>query len=164
MSIFPARVLLATDGSKEATLAARTAADIAENTGSELHTVLVGLSTAYIGIEPPEIADIPAPWQQELNEESLRLLVDQVRHIEAAGATVARAHPRTGRLDEEIIALADEIGAGLIVVGSRGLGAIRWALMGSVSDSIVRHAHCPVYVVHREKPYGEEPEEDMFLA
>jgi len=68
MSIFPARVLLATDGSKEATLAARTAADIAENTGSELHTVLVGLSTAYIGIEPPEIADIPAPWQQELNE------------------------------------------------------------------------------------------------
>ena len=77
---------------------------------------------------------------------------------------MARAHLRTGRPDEEIIALADEIGAGLIVVGSRGISVIRRALMGSVSDSIVRHAHCPVYVVHREKPYGEEPEEDMFLA
>jgi nucleotide-binding universal stress UspA family protein len=33
------------------------------------------------------------------------------------------------------------------VLGSRGRGGIRRALMGSVSDSIVRHAHCPVLVV-----------------
>jgi nucleotide-binding universal stress UspA family protein len=47
----------------------------------------------------------------------------------------------------EIVGLAEEIGAGLIVMGSRGLGGIRRALMGSVSDSVVRHAHCPVLVV-----------------
>jgi nucleotide-binding universal stress UspA family protein len=35
----------------------------------------------------------------------------------------------------------------LIVMGSRGLGGIRRALMGSVSDAVVRHAHCPVLVV-----------------
>jgi nucleotide-binding universal stress UspA family protein len=35
-------------------------------------------------------------------------------------------------------------------VGSRGLGGIRRALMGSVSDSVVRHAHCPVLVVRKE--------------
>jgi hypothetical protein len=45
----------------------------------------------------------------------------------------------------EIVALAEEIGAGLIVMGSRGLGGIRRALMGSVSDSVVRHAHCPCW-------------------
>jgi nucleotide-binding universal stress UspA family protein len=39
------------------------------------------------------------------------------------------------------------LGAGLIVMGSRGHGRIRRALMGSVSDSSVRHAHCPVMVV-----------------
>ncbi|HEX8260308.1 MAG TPA: universal stress protein [Rubrobacteraceae bacterium] len=38
-------------------------------------------------------------------------------------------------------------GVGLIVLGSRGVGAISRALMGSVSDSVVRHAHCPVFVV-----------------
>jgi nucleotide-binding universal stress UspA family protein len=43
--------------------------------------------------------------------------------------------------------LAEEIGAGLIVLGSRGWGGIRRALMGSVSDSVVRHSHCPVLVV-----------------
>ena len=57
------------------------------------------------------------------------------------------AHSRRGRADQEIIDLGEEIGAGLIVMGSRGLGGVRRALMGSVSDSVVRHAHCPVLVV-----------------
>jgi nucleotide-binding universal stress UspA family protein len=49
------------------------------------------------------------------------------------------------------VALAEELGADLIVMGSRGLGGVRRALMGSVSDSVVRHAHCPVLVVRPEK-------------
>ncbi|AHY48029.1 Universal stress protein family [Rubrobacter radiotolerans] len=52
-----------------------------------------------------------------------------------------------GRPDAEVVALAEEIGAGLIVLGSRGLGGMKRVLMGSVSDSVVRHAHCPVLVV-----------------
>jgi nucleotide-binding universal stress UspA family protein len=43
--------------------------------------------------------------------------------------------------------LSEEIGAGLIIMGSRGLEGVRRALMGSVSDSVVRHAHCPVLIV-----------------
>jgi nucleotide-binding universal stress UspA family protein len=42
MSIFPTKILLATDGSEEATLAAQTAVDIADKTNSELHLVYVG--------------------------------------------------------------------------------------------------------------------------
>jgi hypothetical protein len=38
-------------------------------------------------------------------------------------------------------------GADLAVLGSRGLGGMRRALIGSVSDSVVRHADCPVLVV-----------------
>jgi nucleotide-binding universal stress UspA family protein len=73
-----------------------------------------------------------------------------VRKVEEAGGTVAGAHLRTEeRRDQAIVHLADELGAGLIVMGSRGLGGIRRALMGSVSDSVVRHAHCPVMVVRR---------------
>src|SRR4028118_195279 len=151
MSIFPTKVLLATDSSKESGLAAQTAADIAENTSSELHIVLVGLSVGYVGMGPPEIADIPAPRQEDLNEEAQRLLEAQVQQIEADGGNVAQAHLRVGRPDEEIVALAEEIGAGLIVMGSRGLSRIRRLLMGSVSVSVVRHAHCPVLVVRADK-------------
>ena len=152
MSIFPTRILLATDGSEEATLAARTATDIADKTGSELHIILVGLSVSYyVGMGPPEIADIPGPAQEELNQEGQRLLNAQARWVEANGGTVAEAHLRIGKPDEEIVSQAEELGAGLIVIGSRGVGGIRRALMGSVSDSVVRHARCPVLAVREER-------------
>ena len=53
----------------------------------------------------------------------------------------------SGRPEAGIVQVAEEIGADLIVLGSRGLGGVRRALMGSVSDSVVRHAHGPVVVV-----------------
>jgi nucleotide-binding universal stress UspA family protein len=71
--------------------------------------------------------------------------------VKAAGGTVAGTHLRMGQVALEIVALAEELGAGLIVMGCRGLGGVRRALMGSVSDSVVRHAHCPVLVVRQEK-------------
>jgi nucleotide-binding universal stress UspA family protein len=61
-----------------------------------------------------------------------------------------------GRPDVEIVELTEDLGAGLIVVGSRGLGGLRRTLMGSVSDSVVRHAHCPVLVV-REGALSSSP-------
>jgi nucleotide-binding universal stress UspA family protein len=140
MSIFPTKVLSATDGSAEAQLAATTAADLVKSTGSELHVVHVGefLPTvlAQTEVEPARI-----------EREARKLLEEQVRRVEGAGVTVEGAHLRLGRVDEEIVDLAQSIGAGLIVMGSRGHGRIRRALMGSVSDSVVRHAHCPVTIV-----------------
>ena len=67
--------------------------------------------------------------------------------IEASGGEVKGSHHTAGRPDAEIVALAEDLGAGLIVMGARGVGGIRRALTGSVSDSVVRHAHCPVLVV-----------------
>jgi nucleotide-binding universal stress UspA family protein len=75
------------------------------------------------------------------------MLDEQVQREGQCGGEVAGVHARIGRPDAEIVGLADELGAGLIVLGSRGLGPLRRALMGSVSDSVVRHAHCPVLVV-----------------
>ena len=146
MSIFPTKILLATDASEEATLAARSAVDLAEKTGSELHVVYVE-PLGYVGPGTPMVADIPAPDPDELNQEAQRILDAQIQRIEAAGGTVAEAHLRRGKPDVEIVALSEEIEAGLIVMGSRGRGGLRRALMGSVSDSVVRHAHCPVLVV-----------------
>jgi nucleotide-binding universal stress UspA family protein len=70
-----------------------------------------------------------------------------MRQVGQTAGEVVEVHARLGRPDAEIVGLADELGAGLIVLGSRGLGSLRRALMGSVSDSVVRHAHCPVLVV-----------------
>jgi nucleotide-binding universal stress UspA family protein len=55
----------------------------------------------------------------------------------------------TGDPAEEILKLADETGADLIVVGARGLGTIKRLLLGSVSETVLRDARCPVLVVKR---------------
>jgi nucleotide-binding universal stress UspA family protein len=140
MSIFPTKILLATDGSREAELAATTAADLAKSTNSELHVVHVG------ELRPTFLAQTEVEPAQ-LEREARQLLDEQVRRIEGEGSTVEEAHLRLGRADEEIVDLAQSISAGLIVMGSKGHGRIRRALMGSVSDSVVRHAHCPVTIV-----------------
>lgn len=150
MSIFPTRILLATDGSEEVQLALQTAVDLANSTGSELHVVTVGREYHPAYYEIPEPKEIREKALRTLEREAQGILDDQTRKIEKAGGTVAEAHRRMGgRRDQEIVRLGEEIGAGLIVVGSRGLGGLRRALIGSVSDSLVRHAHCPVLVVRK---------------
>jgi nucleotide-binding universal stress UspA family protein len=140
MSIFPTRILLATDGSKEAELAATTAVDLAKSTNSELHVV-------HVGELPPTLYGQPEIEPARLEREAQELLEQQKSRIEEAGGTVKEAYVRLGRVDEEIVDLAYDKGAGLIVMGSRGRGRMRRALMGSVSDSVVRHAHCAVTIV-----------------
>jgi nucleotide-binding universal stress UspA family protein len=143
----PGRILLTVDGSEESSTVARTAVDLADRMDSELHVVHVG----EVGpVYHPERHGYLARYE-ELQEEAQRLLEEQVEQVKATGGKVAGVHLGMGRPDEEIVGLAEEIDAGLIVVGSRGLGGVRRALMGSVSDSVVRHAHCPVMVVRPEK-------------
>jgi nucleotide-binding universal stress UspA family protein len=150
MSIFPTRILLATDGSKAAELAALRAVDLADATDSELHVVHVGVVPIFLKSYPGTLGYDRKLYEQ-IEEVSRELLRKQSWRVKAAGGTVAGTHLRMGKVDLEIVALAEELGADLIVMGSRGLGGVRRALMGSVSDSVVRHAHCPVLVVRPEK-------------
>jgi nucleotide-binding universal stress UspA family protein len=145
MSIFPTTILLATDGSEEAQLAAASAADLAEKTNSDLHVLTVGpdLPLYELPDHPAEFDDVVRDNRRAAKE----LLEQQAKRIEESGVTVKETHLREGRADEEIVDLAEEIGAGLIVMGSRGRGKLRRALLGSVSDAVVRHAHCPVTIV-----------------
>ena len=150
MSTFPTRILLATDGSEEAELAALRAVDLADATDSELHVVHVGVVPIFLKSYPGTLGYERRLYEQ-IEEMSRELLRKQSWRVKAAGGTVAGTHLRMGEVDLEIVALAEELGADLIVMGSRGLGGVRRALMGSVSDSVVRHAHCPVLVVRPEK-------------
>lgn len=148
MSIFPTRILLATDGSEDAELANETAVDLANSTNSELHLVTV-VRNPY----PASMAEasLSANYEQlvgSMQQEAQETLDDQVKKIEEAGGKVEQTHIRVGESrDQEIVSLSEEKGIGLIVMGSRGLGGMRRALLGSVSDSVVRNAHCPVMVV-----------------
>jgi nucleotide-binding universal stress UspA family protein len=143
LSIFPTHILLATDGSPHAHLAAGVAIDLAKSTGSRLHVVAVGRTF------PAAVYDEYAETRRkDLRREAQEILDEQVRKIEESGGEVAIAHLKLDeQRDEAIVHLAEDIDAGLIVIGSRGFGGMKRALMGNVADSVVRHAHCPVLVV-----------------
>ncbi|GJN23302.1 hypothetical protein PR202_gb10938 [Eleusine coracana subsp. coracana] len=57
-----------------------------------------------------------------------------------------------GDAKEAICQAVEQIHAGLLVLGSRGLGKIKRAFLGSVSDYLTHHATCPVLVVKPPKP------------
>jgi len=139
----PEKILTAVDGGPQAEAVARMAANFATKMGSELHVVHVGFVPAMYH---PEMRGYPSRVEA-VRQETQQVLDEEVRRVEAAGTRGSRSHLRMGRPDVEILDLAEELGAGLIVVGSRGLGGLRRTLLGSVSDSVVRHAHCPVLVV-----------------
>jgi nucleotide-binding universal stress UspA family protein len=152
MSIFPTKILLATDGSQEAQLAALRAVEIAENTDSELHVAHVGAVPTFLFSYPGTLGYDRKLYEQ-IEEESGELLRKESWRVKAAGGSVAGAHHRMGVVDLEIVALAQELGVGLIVMGCRGHRGIRRAIEGSVSDAVIRHAPCPVLVVRSGETY-----------
>jgi nucleotide-binding universal stress UspA family protein len=150
MSIFPTRILVATDGSEEAKLALTTAADLAKSTSSELHVAFVFPTAVQRPFPNPVLARPADEMEHELQDamhQAQSFLDREVEQAKGEGVTVADSHLVRGRPDRELVHISEDIDAGLIVMGSRGLGGVRRALMGSVSDSVVRHAHCPVMIV-----------------
>lgn len=142
MSVFPTKILLATDGSEDAAQAREVAADLARRSGSELHLVHVW-------------HDVPSPYahafvKRELKRQGQEVIDAQKSKIEDAGVSVAATHLRGGRTHEEIIELSEELEVGLLILGSRGLGAVRRILLGSHSEAIVHHARVPVLVLRGE--------------
>ena len=135
------KILLASEGSEDAALAARAAIDIVQKTGAELHVVHAWHSLPSTRFE--------SYVRSQLEQEAHAVIAGQVELIEDDGANVAEAHLREGPAVDEILDLAEEVGADLIVIGSRGLGAVKRVVLGSVSEGIVRHATRPVLVLRR---------------
>ena len=146
MSAFPGRILLATDGSEDANLAAHAAIDLSARIGAEVHVVHAWQDVrpaALPAMAVDEYARAYEHWEQEAGQ----FLEEQAERLRNAGGTVAGVHLKKGRPADEIVGLAEELGADLIVVGSRGLGAIKRLMVGSVSEGVVSLAPCPVLVM-----------------
>ena len=136
------RILLATDGSEDAVLAARAATDLSRKSGAELHVAHVW----HIPIGAwPAMPDMYSEYYELQGEE---VLAEQVEGIENLGGEVAESHLRSrAAVADELLYLAREVNADLIVMGSRGAGRLRRLATGSVSEGVVHHAHLPVLML-----------------
>lgn len=91
----------------------------------------------------------------EAHEESKRLLADLARHHVRPHVPVRR-HLLKGTPSAKIVETASRTGADLIVMGSEGRSGIKRLLVGSVAESVIRHARCPVLVVRDRFPRESE--------
>jgi nucleotide-binding universal stress UspA family protein len=134
-------ILLATDGSDTAGEALEFAIELAKETGAELEVVAV---------KPPPVLSkggVGAPIL-EVEEDQGAERIANAAATKAEGSGVhAHAHVELGDPAEAIVAVGKRLQADLIVVGSRGLGSIRGAMLGSVSHDLVKKSPIPVTIV-----------------
>ncbi|NNE95089.1 MAG: universal stress protein [Acidimicrobiales bacterium] len=140
-------VVVGTDGSSDAESAVRVAAAIAKNHDAKLHVV-----TGARPMTPEQLYELKRSLPNEfwpqlhadyLSEERLSTAVGICNSagIDATTHSVAAAGA------DAVLDTADEVGADLIVVGSRGEGAAKRLIHGSVSTKVLHHAPCSVLVI-----------------
>jgi nucleotide-binding universal stress UspA family protein len=147
-------VLVAVDGSASAEAAVDWAAREAASRGVSMTLVHV-LNSPLLMVWPA--VSLPAEfakWQKDRGAEIL-LAASNVAREAAGDAVRVRTEMPAGPTLPILIDLSD--GADLAVVGCRGRGALARGLLGSVGTGLVRHAHCPVAVIHDEDPVADRP-------
>ncbi|MBV9455368.1 MAG: universal stress protein [Rubrobacter sp.] len=135
----------------------QTAVQLSKGLDLALHVINVApVQSAYAAQGTLNILDLVDPelegrLRERAEHRARETLDEQVQKIKDTGGKVAETHPKVGRPDVEIVRLAEELEAGLIIVGSRGSGPFKRDALGSVSESVVRHAPCPVLVVRADE-------------
>lgn len=138
------QILIATDGSETANEAADFGIEMVGCSGAKIYAVYVIDTTPYRSVSLDKI------WSKETLEEFERVGYEATSYVEkigkAAGAEVEsrvlRGHPA-----EKIISFAEDNNIDMIIVGSLGKGRYERAVIGSVSEKIIKHAKVPVLVV-----------------
>jgi nucleotide-binding universal stress UspA family protein len=136
------KVLIAIDGEPIAVRAAETGVDLAQALGAEVAFVhVVDASLAYSGDTGPPASELIAAAKLDAKR-----LVAAIRQ-RLSPQSSALEFIQVGTPSEEIVKAAKEWSADLLVIGSHGRGGMQRALLGSVAETVMRRAPCPLVVV-----------------
>lgn len=148
--MLPKTILFATDFSENSAAARQWALDFAQAFGAELIILHVINSSAmgYPSLErgaPIDIQSIMATIQESV-EKSLEILAKECAGTGIKIQTVSRL----GLPAQEIVRVAQELKAGLIVMGTHGWTGFKHLILGSTAENVVRTAVCPVLTVRSQ--------------
>jgi nucleotide-binding universal stress UspA family protein len=133
------RIVVAVDGSPQSSKTIPVGVDLAQKYGSAVAVVHVREHTRYEGDDVDLGPPIPA---ESLVDEVVATFRDA--GVDAQGE-LRRVSP--GKTAEQIVEIAEEFKADLIIMGTRGMTEWRSLLLGGVANKVVHHATCPVLLV-----------------
>ena len=141
-------ILVAYDGSDHARQALKTAAALAKVHGSELHLS----HTPEIDTPPVVVGSFVSvlekpPTDAQVAEAGEHIVTEAKAMAEKAGVPLKECHVGRGSPSEHTLQDAEAINADLIVMGRRGLGAVRSLAMGSVSQAVASGSNCACMTV-----------------
>lgn len=141
-------ILVCADGSEPSLKAAQTAADLAQKCSAQVTLLHV--------LDPRANAlPVEGAWEASLGAGAMayyrheaELSVEQpTRKFFTEADVECQWKFKVGYPVETVLESAADLNADLIVLGSRGLGGFKRLMLGSVSDGVLHHAHCPVLIV-----------------
>jgi nucleotide-binding universal stress UspA family protein len=144
------RILIGTDGSEDALAAAQRAIDVLASDAA-VHLMCVAEPPAIVGagMESGFAGGMPTP--QAVDAEWAGVIAEATaaleRTVSAIGMATVETYVEHGAPGPVLSERAKALDVDVVIVGSRGRGAIRRVLLGSVSSYVVQNAPCPVLVV-----------------
>jgi nucleotide-binding universal stress UspA family protein len=140
-------IVVGTDGSETANEAVRQATELAKSVGASIDLVSAyePVSGARLREEAQQVPK-DMEWMVNPREDVDATLKQAAEDIDEAGVKV-QTHAREGDPADAILDVAEERGAGLIVVGNKGMTGAKRFLLGSVPNKVSHHAPCSVLII-----------------
>ena len=147
------RILIAVEDSPYSDQAIRYGVMLAKKMGSQIamvHADEIPVSTPYIA--DPMLSETPLmiPEMMEIQEEASKNLFKRIYEEYGERIEITK-FIRIGRAQDEILAVADEYNADLIILGTHGRTGLDHFISGSVSESVARKAKCPVLIIPKKE-------------
>jgi glycine betaine transporter len=142
--MLPKNILVPTDLSEGAEEALDFACELAAKLGAKIH-LLNTITIPTLGVPELGLALTSTVIDQLIDENQKAL--DALRASRCSHADMGEVVLKTGDARDAIVTTAKELGIDLIVMGTHGRRGVTRALLGSVAETVVRSAPCPVLTV-----------------
>lgn len=146
------KILVPVDGSEHSDKALHYATVVAEKFNSEIILLHVFSTPMSVPIDPmigatsitPEIMDAVHKAEEQILKKAQAKVAETKKSEKKVSVT---AYLKEGNIVDEIVSTAKKEKVDLIVIGARGLSKLKEVFLGSVSEGVTHHTHCPVMII-----------------
>ena len=133
-------ILCPIDFEKNSIAALEIACELAEERGATIHLL-------HVARVPSQDMDVPLPFDADPRwERAARARLEQVAREQLQGVRY-KVHVISGTPDDDVVRMAHDLNAELVVMATHGRKGLSHFVLGSVAERVMREVDCPVLTV-----------------